>query len=86
MRAVVVGSSTGGPEALSRVFSALSTPLPVPVLVVQHRSKDAAGLLACVQIAAIELHGWGATEADPAHPKWLLTEAGVGYRLREVTA
>lgn len=22
-------------------------------------------------------------EADPAHPKWLLTEAGVGYRLRE---
>jgi two-component system, OmpR family, KDP operon response regulator KdpE len=25
-------------------------------------------------------------EADPAHPKWLLTEAGVGYRLREVTA
>jgi two-component system KDP operon response regulator KdpE len=22
-------------------------------------------------------------EADPAHPQWLLTEAGVGYRLRE---
>lgn len=36
IRAVVVGSSTGGPEALSRVFSALSSPLPVPVLVVQH--------------------------------------------------
>jgi bifunctional non-homologous end joining protein LigD len=30
--------------------------------------NDVAGLLACVQIAAIELHGWGATEADPAHP------------------
>ncbi|WP_258724189.1 protein-glutamate methylesterase/protein-glutamine glutaminase [Cellulomonas sp. NS3] len=36
IRAVVVGSSTGGPEALSRVFSAMSSPLPVPVLVVQH--------------------------------------------------
>lgn len=36
LRAIVVGSSTGGPEALSRVFTALATPLPVPVLVVQH--------------------------------------------------
>jgi len=25
-------------------------------------------------------------EADPARPRWLLTEAGVGYRLREPTA
>ncbi|HEY4056021.1 MAG TPA: response regulator [Kofleriaceae bacterium] len=25
-------------------------------------------------------------EADPARPQWLLTEAGVGYRLRESTA
>ena len=25
-------------------------------------------------------------EADPARPQWLLTEAGVGYRLREPTA
>jgi two-component system KDP operon response regulator KdpE len=22
-------------------------------------------------------------EADPARPRWLLTEAGVGYRMRE---
>jgi two-component system chemotaxis response regulator CheB len=36
VRAVIVGSSTGGPEALSRVFSAITTPLPVPVIVVQH--------------------------------------------------
>lgn len=34
--AVVVGSSTGGPEALSTVLGALSAPPPVPVLVVQH--------------------------------------------------
>jgi len=36
VRAVVVGSSTGGPEALSRVLSGLTAPPPVPVLVVQH--------------------------------------------------
>lgn len=36
VRAVVLGSSTGGPEALSRLFAALTAPPPVPVLVVQH--------------------------------------------------
>jgi two-component system chemotaxis response regulator CheB len=36
IRAIVVGSSTGGPEALSRVISSLQEPLPVPVLVTQH--------------------------------------------------
>ncbi|WP_159798247.1 protein-glutamate methylesterase/protein-glutamine glutaminase [Puerhibacterium puerhi] len=36
VRAVVLGSSTGGPEALSRVLSALTAPPPVPVLAVQH--------------------------------------------------
>jgi two-component system chemotaxis response regulator CheB len=34
--AVVLGSSTGGPEALSKLLGALSAPPPVPVLVVQH--------------------------------------------------
>ncbi|CAN5167239.1 chemotaxis response regulator protein-glutamate methylesterase [soil metagenome] len=36
VRAVVLGSSTGGPEALSRFVAGLSAPLPVPVLIVQH--------------------------------------------------
>lgn len=36
VRAVILGSSTGGPEALSRMFSAIREPLPVPVLVTQH--------------------------------------------------
>jgi two-component system chemotaxis response regulator CheB len=36
VRAVVLGSSTGGPEALSKVLAALTAPPPVPVLVVQH--------------------------------------------------
>ncbi|HEY0188927.1 MAG TPA: chemotaxis response regulator protein-glutamate methylesterase [Cellulomonas sp.] len=36
VRALVIGSSTGGPEALSKVLGALSAAPPVPVLVVQH--------------------------------------------------
>jgi two-component system chemotaxis response regulator CheB len=35
-RALVIASSTGGPEALSTVLPALPASLPVPVLVVQH--------------------------------------------------
>ena len=30
--------------------------------------NDAAGLLACAQIGAIELHAWGAGESDPSRP------------------
>lgn len=36
VRAVIVGSSTGGPEALSRLLRGLAAPLPVPMVVVQH--------------------------------------------------
>lgn len=36
VRLAVVGSSTGGPEALSRVIGGLTAAPPVPVLVVQH--------------------------------------------------
>lgn len=36
VRAVVIGSSTGGPEALTKVLGGLTAPLPVPVVVVQH--------------------------------------------------
>ncbi|MEM8926263.1 MAG: chemotaxis response regulator protein-glutamate methylesterase [Actinomycetota bacterium] len=34
--AVVVGCSTGGPVAFERLLSAIATPLPVPIYVVQH--------------------------------------------------
>jgi len=35
-RVVVIGSSTGGPEALCKVATAFARPLPVPILIVQH--------------------------------------------------
>lgn len=36
IRIVIVGSSTGGPEALSKMISGLSQPLPVPMVITQH--------------------------------------------------
>ncbi len=33
---IVIGISTGGPKALHSIFSAISSPLPVPILIVQH--------------------------------------------------
>jgi two-component system chemotaxis response regulator CheB len=35
-RVVAIGTSTGGPDALSRVLPALKQALPVPILIVQH--------------------------------------------------
>lgn len=36
IRIVILGSSTGGPEALSKVISGLSKPLSVPMVITQH--------------------------------------------------
>jgi two-component system chemotaxis response regulator CheB len=44
--AVVIGSSTGGPNALSEVVGGLPATLPVPVLVVQHMPEVFTRLLA----------------------------------------
>ncbi len=35
-KAIVMGSSTGGPNALLKLFSGLQTPLEIPVFIVQH--------------------------------------------------
>jgi two-component system, chemotaxis family, protein-glutamate methylesterase/glutaminase len=35
-KAVIIGSSTGGPQALTEFFTSVRPPLPVPVLVAQH--------------------------------------------------
>lgn len=44
-KAIVVGTSAGGLVALSTLLSALPAAFPLPVLVVQHRSRDQRDLL-----------------------------------------
>ncbi|HJS86675.1 MAG TPA: non-homologous end-joining DNA ligase [Acetobacteraceae bacterium] len=39
---------------------------------------DLDGLYACAQIAVIELHAWGATEADPLHPDQIVMDLDPG--------
>jgi bifunctional non-homologous end joining protein LigD len=40
--------------------------------------NDADGLAAMAQISAIELHAWGATEADPLHPDLIVFDLDPG--------
>lgn len=46
VRAVLIGSSTGGPEALAQVLTAMPGPLPVPILITQHMPPVFTGQLA----------------------------------------
>jgi bifunctional non-homologous end joining protein LigD len=39
---------------------------------------DVDGLIALSQMSAIELHPWGASEADPLHPDWLVFDLDPG--------
>jgi bifunctional non-homologous end joining protein LigD len=47
---------------------------------------DLHGLVAMAQISAIELHAWGATEADPTHPDFMVfdLDPGEGVAFAEV--
>ena len=62
-------ASKGMPEALHAGAAAEGPWLAV---------EDAAGLLACAQMAAIELHGWGATLDDTAHPERIVLDLDPG--------
>ena len=55
-----------------------------PYLVLQ----DAAGLVACAQVAAIELHAWGSRLPDPLHPDRIVfdLDPGEGVAFAEVVA
>lgn len=64
VRLVVVGSSTGGPEALSRVLGALPV-LPVPVAIVQHMPPVFTRQLAA---RLDRLGAWDVTEAVHGTP------------------
>ncbi len=45
-KAIVIGSSTGGPQALAELFTHLANPLPVPVFIAQHMPRPFTAALA----------------------------------------
>ena len=52
VQAVCIGVSTGGPMALMQVFSQISTPLSIPIFIVQHMPPSFTALLAARLSAA----------------------------------
>jgi two-component system chemotaxis response regulator CheB len=62
LRAVALGVSSGGLEALKRLLGALPAHFPVPILVVQHLSPDGESALAGLLDAVCGLR---VKEADP---------------------
>ena len=71
-KAIVIGSSTGGPQALAELFTHLAHPLPVPVFIAQHMPRPFTAAL------ALRLHvqsGHSVVEANDGDP----IENGVVY-------
>lgn len=64
-KAVIIGSSTGGPDALAQLLPFLSVELPVPVVVVQHMPERFTGSLANRLNEASDLEIVEATDKMP---------------------
>ena len=64
---VVIGASWGGLHALTTIVSALPPDFAAPVLVVQHRGKDAAGLLRDLLQDVTPLCVVDAEDKEPLH-------------------
>lgn len=76
VRVVVVGVSTGGPDALVTVMGALPGDLPVPVLVVQHMPPIFTALLAQRLDRVGTLHVGEAAHGQELRPGWVLVAQG----------
>lgn len=68
LRAVVVGASTGGMEALARVLGALEADFPLPVLVVQHVSPTADSSIPALLDERCRIRVKEADEKEPLRP------------------
>jgi two-component system, chemotaxis family, protein-glutamate methylesterase/glutaminase len=73
---LAIGSSTGGPDALSAVLPALPADLAVPVLVVQHMPALFTRLLAQRLDGQCRLRVREAVEGDPVAPGSILIAPG----------
>ena len=68
IEAVVIGCSTGGPDALSRIIPELSGTFPVPILIVQHMPDGFTATLARRLNEASELEVFEAAEGLKVKP------------------
>ena len=84
-RAVVIGTSTGGPAALKAVLPRLPVELPVPVLVVQHMPETYTGSLARRLDAICSLEVSEATDGMEAIAGRIIIAAG-GMQMRLTTS
>jgi two-component system chemotaxis response regulator CheB len=75
-QAIVLGSSTGGPDALSKVLTGLPPTLPVPILIVQHMPPVFTRLLAQRLDATCPLRVTEAAEGDAVVPGRVLIAPG----------
>jgi two-component system chemotaxis response regulator CheB len=76
VEALVIGVSTGGPDALAAVLPQLPATLPVPVLVVQHMPKTFTRLLAQRLDTRCALRVSEAEEGDVVEPGRILIAPG----------
>jgi two-component system chemotaxis response regulator CheB len=81
---VVVGSSTGGPQALTELFMNMVPPLPVPVFVAQHMPSPFTAALAKRLTAQ---SGHNVTEAKEGEPimngRVYIGQGGLHLRVRD---
>lgn len=75
-RAVVIGSSTGGPAALAAILPQLPQDFPVPILIVQHMPPFFTRLLAERLDSACKLRVEEATEGAEVHAGKVLLAPG----------
>lgn len=67
-RIVMVGASWGGLSALGRLIAGLPADFPFPLVVIQHRSRDAGNLLAELLQDSTPLHVCEVEDKDPIEP------------------
>lgn len=83
-RAVVIGSSTGGPAALETVLAGFPAPLTAPILMVQHMPSTFTGVLAerLTSVSSFPIHeATDGMAVEPGHG--YLAPGGLHMRLTE---
>jgi len=66
--AIVIGVSSGGFTALNKLFTVLHKPLPIPIIIVQHRQAQSQGDLEAFYSKHFELNIRNISDKQPIKP------------------